>query len=74
MNIDYSKIKLEPNDVLICKYNINSLNFDIEQLKQMFDNLTKFFKDNKVVFIPNEFEFVTKANEELIDLTKVNLD
>lgn len=64
--ITLEKIKLEPNETLIMRYNLDKIGVD--EIKGIYDYVADIFSHNKIIAIPDDTTLTKFDKEELIDI------
>ena len=64
--LSLEKIKLESNDILIVRYNLDKI--DPDEVKVIYDYIADIFPYNKIIAIPNDTTLTKFDKEELIDI------
>lgn len=55
-DFSYARLKLNKGECLAVYYDLNSDNIDLEVVQSYSKFLEQVFPDNKIIFVPNEFQ------------------
>ena len=63
MNQDFKSLQLNSNDILIMTFDM--LEFDIDEINSIFQEIKKIIPNNKILAIPKGIELSTLSMEDM---------